>query len=423
MRKIIFILLLIVVHNKQLFSADLESTKDWDFSYELTKEIKTEKSHNEIRIMFHLSTSKNEAFTYFISENYLKGSIESNKEEILFYDNALEITREKADEFKLKLEHAGINELLDLSQTSSKKSDLFWQEDLTFNSKRISFESPPEKGTRLDVNDAIFSFIDEMGLGKLDDPKKIVIFVIGETSSFLSLELSEPLKDLDYYGKIIKSMEIYEEQRIKKALITIVDSNDQVFDTWNATIPDPNKYFASYKGREVYEGKTIDSIYPITEVVVSEGDYEPSRKVSLQEILENPDKFHGKRVCVKGFYDFQFEGMDFHDKQGNNVWIGDWSSFAKRNNEIILAPNLVEGRIFGRHRGYATVEGIFIKGPGGHGGLWPGEITRITKLDSHFKPVEYILRLILLCIIIGIVLLIRKIRRRFHQNDKAIPTG
>ena len=30
---------------------------------------------------------------------------------------------------------------------------------------------------------------------------------------------------------------------------------------------------------------------------------------------------------------------------------------------------------------WVRIEGVFTKGSGGHGGLWPGEIGRVTKFD------------------------------------------
>jgi hypothetical protein len=143
--------------------------------------------------------------------------------------------------------------------------------------------------------------------------------------------------------------------------------------------------------------------------MTTEGDSIPSRNVTLQEIFKDPDKFHGKRICTKGFFDFEYEHMDFHDRRGNKVWIGEWSSFIKVKR--IMPPIPSFENFIGRHRGYATVEGVFLKGPSGHVGFWPGEIVRLTRLDIHFK-LDYIFWIIFLIVMLSGVILILKIRKR-----------
>ena len=412
MRKTIFILILIVVHNSQLVSATLNSTKDWDFSYDLNKKIKTEKLHADINICFNCSYSENGASIYYEEDKKVSGSKEPNVVEISF-NKVLEITKEQANTFKSNLEQTGINELQHLPRVFTQRRDLYWQEQITFNSITESFYYPAEEGIRYDVNEVIFSFINELGLNEPEEPKKIDLSVLDETYSYLSLELKEPLRlnPVYFHGKKIKSMVVYEEQGIKNTIITIVDSNEQVIDIWNATIPDSNGEHASYEGQAAYEGKTIEFILTNTQITTTEGDSEPSRKVTLQEIFENPDKYHGKRVCVKGFYNLQFEGHDFHDRLGNNVWIDQWSSFTKKKWEYGPIPNILEAIFLGKQRGYATVEGVFLKGPGGHFGMWPGEIVRITRFDAHFK-VEYFFWLLFLVIVLGSVFLIRRFRKK-----------
>jgi len=421
MRKIVLILILIGVHGSQLRSAIVEPNKNWDFVYDLTKEIRTEKSHTEMSIQLILTCAKYGTLVYYEQREAICGSIHPTVTETTF-NKRFDITRKEGDVFISKLEQAGFLKLPESTKIPAKESDLFWYEDLTFRTgeKEInrSYNYSPRGRVRNDVNEAVFSFIDEMGLDEPDDPLSIEVFVKGQTNSILSLELSEPLWNPVYYhGKIIESMEVYQEQGARKTIIKIVDNNNQLISTWNATIPDPNEEYAwyeglaAYEGISAYEGKTIDCILINTQITTTEGDYEPSRKVTLQEVLEEPDKFHGKRICTKGFYDFEYEGMDFYDRRGNNVWIGQWSSFAKRKWADLPIPNLVEGLLFGRQRGCATVEGIFLKGPSGHFGFWPGEIVRITRFDAHFK-LDYIFWTILLVIMLGVVFLIRRIRKR-----------
>jgi hypothetical protein len=111
--------------------------------------------------------------------------------------------------------------------------------------------------------------------------------------------------------------------------------------------------------------------------ICTEGDAIRAREVKLEDLIARPSDFHGKRVSVRGFYRWEFEGSDLgidedavNFRQYNrSVWIGEPSSFAHpRQKETV-------------HGAWVRLAGVFKKGPGGHGGLWPGTIDRITQLD------------------------------------------
>lgn len=415
MRKIFLILILILTHGSQLKSATIETNEYWDFAFNLNKEIRTKKSHTEMLIQFYLIYGRNGASGYYEERETILGSINPTVTETTF-NKTIDITKQEADTFISKLDQAGFLNLPESKQITSKESDLFWYEKLTLRTgdREIerSYKSPPREGIRADVNEIVFSFIDDMRLNKPNEPLRIEAFIKGETGLFLSLELSEPLwNPIYYHGKKIESMIVYEEKGIRKTIINIVDKNSQTIATWNATIPDSNEELTSYEGQAAYEGKTIEDILINTKITNTEGDSEPSRKVTLQEILDDPDKYHGKRICTKGFFDFQYESMDFHDRRGNNLWIGERSSFAKMKRIIFPIPSFEN--IIGRHRGYATVEGVFLKGPAGHFGFWPGEIVRLTRFDAHFK-LDYIFWLGLLAIVLVGVFVIKIIRKRIQ---------
>jgi hypothetical protein len=266
---------------------------------------------------------------------------------------------------------------------------------------------PPSETARIKIHNIVSSIIDDASLNITDEPLKIRLSVREEPRwEYLELELSEPLwNPVFYHDKTIEDVEIHELGEGKKqAIIKISDSHEQIVKIWNATVQE------SKQELELYEGKTIDYIWANTEVTVTEGDFETAKEVALQDVLKEPDKYHGKRIRTKGFYDFQLEIMGFHDRKGNNLWIGHRSSFFDRKNQKILTPNPVEGLILGRHRGYATVEGIFLKGPAGHGGFWPGEIVRITRFDTHFK-IDHTFWLSLLAIVLTGVFYIKTIRK------------
>lgn len=114
----------------------------------------------------------------------------------------------------------------------------------------------------------------------------------------------------------------------------------------------------------------------------TEGDRQPARAVSLAEVLAHPDKYHGKRVSVTGFYHGEFEGSslavdEFASRKRayeRSVWRGGVSSFADR------------AAITDRNDTWLRVEGVFLRGPGGHMGLWPGVLERITQIEPISRP-------------------------------------
>jgi hypothetical protein len=98
--------------------------------------------------------------------------------------------------------------------------------------------------------------------------------------------------------------------------------------------------------------------------------------VSFPELLKNPKRFDGKRIRITGFYHGEFEGSSFastakdirnYDKA---LWLGGDSSFA--DPKKVSRPN----------DSTLTVDGTFELGPGGHMGLWMGELSRVTEIKK-----------------------------------------
>jgi hypothetical protein len=90
-------------------------------------------------------------------------------------------------------------------------------------------------------------------------------------------------------------------------------------------------------------------------------------------LLKSPKDYDGKRIRLTGFYHGEFEGSSFaatkagiraYDKA---LWLGGMSSFADPK------------KISDLNDATLTVDGTFELGPGGHMGLWMGELVRITE--------------------------------------------
>jgi hypothetical protein len=107
-----------------------------------------------------------------------------------------------------------------------------------------------------------------------------------------------------------------------------------------------------------------------------EGEVVEPVTITFAQLLENPAKFDGKRIRVTGFYHGEFEGSSFassakdisnYDKA---LWLGGDSSFADPKN----VPRVNDSTL--------TIDGTFELGPGGHMGLWMGELSRVTEIKK-----------------------------------------
>lgn len=120
-----------------------------------------------------------------------------------------------------------------------------------------------------------------------------------------------------------------------------------------------------------------------TSTTITEGDHQPARKVQLSEVLADPDKYHGKRISLIGYYHREFEGSSLSmDERApltpndlkRGVWRSEPSTFADKS------------AINDRNNAWLRVEGVFLRGPSGHMSLWPGEIARLTRIEPVSKP-------------------------------------
>jgi hypothetical protein len=97
--------------------------------------------------------------------------------------------------------------------------------------------------------------------------------------------------------------------------------------------------------------------------------------IRIEELVENPEKFDGRRVRVRGYYHTELEcnilSSGFPPDPGfrHAVWMGGWSSLARMEPWLGKPGKLIE------------VEGTFGSGPGhrGHMGAYVGDIFLITS--------------------------------------------
>jgi hypothetical protein len=99
--------------------------------------------------------------------------------------------------------------------------------------------------------------------------------------------------------------------------------------------------------------------------------------VSLIQLIANPDTYNGKKVRVTGFLRLEEEGnaLYLHREDyemglmKNGVWIDSPRGMTKAQADVV-------------NNHYAICEGIFRAKWKGYGGLFSGEINRITRLEQ-----------------------------------------
>jgi hypothetical protein len=125
-------------------------------------------------------------------------------------------------------------------------------------------------------------------------------------------------------------------------------------------------------------GSVVPSSARQTVTTTIEGDFEPARTVTVAQILKNPARYNGKRVRITGYYHAEFEDSNLSDRRSNEIttslWVDAQSTFAKK------------GDLDWPEDGRVTIDGCFMKGPGGHMGAWPGELQRVTRVISLDPP-------------------------------------
>lgn len=101
--------------------------------------------------------------------------------------------------------------------------------------------------------------------------------------------------------------------------------------------------------------------------------------LSLVELIARPELYHGQRVQVIGFVNFEFEGNGLYLSQTdwergisrNGLWIEEPNWFASDSAPSRRRPN----------RCYVLVEGTFDAEHNGHLGMWSGTVERVTRLE------------------------------------------
>ncbi len=106
------------------------------------------------------------------------------------------------------------------------------------------------------------------------------------------------------------------------------------------------------------------------------------RKVSMIQLIANPEKYEGARVRIKAFLNLEFEGNalylhreDFEKSIAENaIWI-------ELTDKQLLASTRLSG-------GYTLVEGTFSAKERGHFGMFSGSIRQVTRIQGWERQVK-----------------------------------
>jgi len=101
---------------------------------------------------------------------------------------------------------------------------------------------------------------------------------------------------------------------------------------------------------------------------------------SLVDLIVRPEQFRGKRVLVRGFVEFRFEGPAIYLSEGdcdhfvtrNGLWLQLRDGGQRLQEALPLTGGL--------RRGWAELEGTFEPGVRGHMNSWSGAVTDVTRV-------------------------------------------
>jgi hypothetical protein len=106
---------------------------------------------------------------------------------------------------------------------------------------------------------------------------------------------------------------------------------------------------------------------------VVQGDHLPPQEVTLAQLAADPTKYDGKRVRVKGYYNFEFEICNLSN---NAEDAKDSLSFWLTSSSTLVDPELSPLV----NKAWVTVDATFRRGPAGHMGMSLGELERVTRM-------------------------------------------
>ena len=107
-------------------------------------------------------------------------------------------------------------------------------------------------------------------------------------------------------------------------------------------------------------------------------------RVSMINLIANPDKYHGKKIAVTGFAHFRFEDDALYLTKDDAKYLhgknGLWLSIANDNSGLQANDYSMKDNLKYFDNKFVRIQGTFDKTMLGHMGANSGSITKITRV-------------------------------------------
>ena len=137
-----------------------------------------------------------------------------------------------------------------------------------------------------------------------------------------------------------------------------------------------------------YLGKIISAVALLASAgCVSSGDV--SQPLSINQLLADPSEFDGRAVVVVAYANIEFESNRLCDAPSAGregcTWLtyldGPFKHWEDETEQDFARYKAIEEKWRAFHGERVVVRGTFTRGPRGHFGMYPGEISRTTGVE------------------------------------------
>lgn len=211
----------------------------------------------------------------------------------------------------------------------------------------------------------VFSFLEETELNVPRPPKRLRIYF--GVNDLIVLLSDEPVEKLHHYTqkKLDRVVDLSggtgDERRVR---LFFDQDNGEAVEALEGVVEFARPSLGELVDQEVW------FVWSNHERKAFQGAGVAPLEITVEELLAKPNTYDGKRVRVSGYFTDGFEAQHLYGGASKYLWLGELSPIADKRTK--------------KRAGKVTVEGVYFKGPSGHFGMSPGEITRITQISGWF---------------------------------------
>lgn len=101
--------------------------------------------------------------------------------------------------------------------------------------------------------------------------------------------------------------------------------------------------------------------------------------ISLIDLISNKDKYHNKKISLKGFFNYSKEGTSVYISRESFI-----NEIYKNGVYIYISKKQLEkNNIEPSYKGYLRISGTYSRDDMGHMGLFNGSLKFITDIDKN----------------------------------------